>query len=169
MRLAVILAVGFIACGPARTPGPVAATSFIALGEDFEGFQTWPTVDLGEQPVNGLHLGGHRVVYLNRAPAHGATTFPQGTIVVKVITDSSTGASQVFAMAKRGPDFNPFGAVGWEWFELQGPAGPPAMLWRGASSPTTGVYAGSLLTCNSCHKSGANDAVLTPQLALTSF
>ena len=170
MRSPAIFCIFLTACGAPPAPTPVPpATNFIALGGDFDGFASWDAIDLGEQPANGLHLAGHRVVYLNRAPAHGATTFSKGTIAVKVITDPATLASQVFAMAKRGPGFNPAGAVGWEWFELASPTGSPVLKWRGASSPTSGVYAGSNVTCNTCHQTGRNDSVLTAQLALDSF
>jgi hypothetical protein len=170
MRCALLVSLFFAACGPAPvTPGPLPQTPFIALGSDFEGFAQWEKIDLGEHEVTGLHVAGHRVVYRNRTPAHGSKTFSKGTILVKVISDAAAGTTQVFAMAKRDPQFNPDGALGWEWFELNAAGGPAQVMWRGATSPTTGVYAGSLVTCNTCHTSGANDGVNTPELQLDTF
>ena len=77
-------------------------------------------------------------MYLNREPPRGGTSFPVGTILVKVVhpeSDAGTLPDQIFAMAKRGGDFNDGGAAGWEWFELNPASQSPIFIWRGAQPP----------------------------------
>jgi hypothetical protein len=164
-----LVVVVIAACG-AEPATATPQTPFIALASDFSGFQHWRSYDLGVQPTDGLHIPGHRVIYLSHAPPHGSTSFPVGTMLVKTVINDASGETQVFAMAKRGGEYNDAGATGWEWLELASPDGPPEILWRGELPPNSGVYAGSKLTCNSCHTSAANnDSVLATQLGLGTF
>jgi hypothetical protein len=177
MQKPVVLLLALAACGPSAPVAPPATpdsvpprTSFIALLGDFADFEQWPQVDLGEQPADGLHVAGHRRVFINRVPPREATSFPQGTVIVKTVIDAADGTAQVFAMAKRGGSFNFAGAAGWEWFQLDAPGPTPNVVWRGEIPPLTALYGGQHVSCNSCHALAAgNDSVLTPELALLPF
>jgi hypothetical protein len=168
MRAVPLFLLALCACG-----APAASSEdrdFIALASDFDGFATdWPKADLGHHAADGLHLAGTRTIYLSRRPPNGATAFPVGTRVVKTVRGDD-GGLQVFAMAKRGGDYNSEGARGWEWFELTRIDGPPVINWRGTNPPASSAYGGSAMTCNGCHASAAaNDSVLTPELQLESL
>jgi hypothetical protein len=113
--------------------------------------------------AGSTHVAGTRTVYINRKPPAGATEFPVGTIIVKV-TDAD---GKIFARAKRGGNFNPKGAVGWEWFELLETAQHDvALKWRGVGPPLGETYGGDPNAgCNLCHKAApTSDYVLTPGL-----
>jgi hypothetical protein len=172
-RALFLIAMIFSGCGMPAPPTPDAgATVFIALEKDFTGWSQWQKFDLGDQPADTVHLAGHRVVYLSKAPPHGSTEFPIGTMLVKTVTpDTDGGTLQTFGMAKRGGDFNAQGAVNWEWFGLA-PSDPPAIFeWRGAQPPESAGY-GTVNggACNTCHTgSAANDYVSAQQLSLGGF
>jgi len=172
LRSALLLAVSATGCGPASPTPDAGEAAFIALERDFTGYQSWQKFDLGDQPADTVHLAGVRTVYLNRAPPHGATAFPTGTLLVKELTpDVDGGTPQVFAMAKRGGDYNAEGAVGWEWFELAPGVSPPVFLWRGVTPPA-GMSYGSVPggACNMCHTyASQNDWVLGQPLLLGNF
>jgi hypothetical protein len=154
------------ACG--QPPPMQAEPSFIALTSDFRGFSAWPNIALGYHEGDALHLPGTRSLYLNRRPASGSRQFPTGTVLVKVV-DSPLGL-QVFAMAKRGGEYNSGGAVGWEWFELSQVDEPVSINWRGTQAPASSAYGGDSATCNSCHQAAVdNDWVMTPELSLERF
>lgn len=167
--------VALTACGAPPTPtvtpsvpdAPPTPTSFIALLADFADYQQWPQVDLGNHPADGLHLAGHRQVFINRLPPRGATSFALGTVLIKTVIDETDGGSQVFAMAKRGGSFNQDGAAGWEWFQLDAPGRAPNIEWRGEMPPLSALYGGQHVSCNTCHAlATGNDSVLTAQFAL---
>ena len=168
MRAALVLCGCLVSCGPAAPAD--AQHGFIALAADFSGFTDWHKGDLGHHASDGLHVAGTRTLFINRYPPRGSKSFPDGTMVVKVVRGDD-GTTQVFAMAKRGGEYNSDGAVGWEWFELASPDGPPVIQWRGTAPPISSVaYAGGAMTCNTCHQpAGANDSVLTPELSLESW
>ncbi len=163
VRLGALLALA--ACG---TPEPVVdagvvTPTFIALARDFDGYETWERFDLGHQVANTVHNAGDRSVFLKARPPKGSTTWPIGTLFVKVVhADADAGTTdQVFAMAKRGAPFNP-SASGWEWFQLDAVADPRVMIWRGDQPPSKAGYLGGPAgACNECHVQGANDHVLT--------
>lgn len=145
--------------------------NFIALVADFEGYQQWQHYDLGYEAPDEVHLGGNRTVFINHLPPHGSTTFPLKTIIVKEVVPDDGGTPQVFAMSKRGGDYNPVGAVGWEWLELTWNTDPVVIAWRGISPPANTGY-GTIPSgaCNHCHKGGAaNDFVQDVPLQLTNF
>lgn len=147
-------------------------TSFIALSRDFSGFRDFGQVELGEKPAQGeTHPGGKLVAFVNSLPRAGVKEFPVGTIIVKEsISDhpepGKTG--KLFAMVKRGGDFNASGARGWEWFELAENERGVAIQWRGVGAPTGESYGGDPMgSCNGCHEMATkNDYVLSSALKL---
>jgi hypothetical protein len=153
------------ACG--GTPAPdVAPGEFVAFGNDFQSFLTWPSEMLNDASAVGApHAAGPRTIFINHEPPPGATAFPVGTIIVK----RTEVDGKLLARAKRGGTFNPSGAVGWEWFELTASAqGAVAIRWRGFGPPLGEAYGGDPKAgCNACHKlAAANDYVLAPGLML---
>jgi hypothetical protein len=139
---------------------------FIALGRDFDGFEQWESFPLGWAPGLGVsHPPGDRTVYLSRRPPKGSRSFPIGTRIVKTVA----GNERIFAMAKRGGDYNADGAVGWEWFGLAHTPNGLAIEWRGLGPPSSESYAGDAHAgCNSCHiGSAANDYVHPVDLDLS--
>jgi hypothetical protein len=120
-----------------------------------------------------IHTGGGRTEYvkfLNGPPAHGATEFPVGTIIVKTID----AQQQIFAMAKVGGGYNPNlpdgGPLNWEWLEL--PAGdcPVDFVWSGAEPPMNQAYGGTPQACNDCHSGyPENDYVASPKILLKGY
>jgi hypothetical protein len=166
----VVAATSLLGCGAGNDPD--ASPTFIALGRDFQGFDTWTAFDLGDDQDDGVTTVGHRRAYINQLPPTGSTTFPTRTIVIKTIGEDQPTPGQVFAMVKRGGNFNPQGAVGWEWFELvkKGDA-EPAIVWRGITPPAGEQYAGIAGgVCNTCHAMGvANDYVPSAELLLSQF
>jgi hypothetical protein len=151
--------------------------TFIALDSDFASFRGWTRVALGSDPLPG-HPAGPRFGYLNRAAPKGATAYPVGTMIVKSIELVGSDAAEwdLFAMAKRGGNFNPEGAVGWEFFRLRIIGDTPHILTRGLSAIDPddggsgyfdGLSGAFVNMCNGCHgtaASGATDHVLSPLL-----
>ncbi len=152
------------ATGAGVTPRTVSPqNAFVALGGDFEGFRSWPSFTLAAAPDvgGGAHVAGDRTVYVNQVPPAGAADFAKGTILVKEITGADP---KLFAMVKRGGDYNDTGAVGWEWFEIQEIGGDAYIdiEWRGYGPPDGESYAGNAEGgCNGCHAASSHDAVLS--------
>jgi hypothetical protein len=148
---------------------------FVAIGSDFEGYATWPSFFLGDHDAGDtVHLPGPRTVYINKMPPKGATEFPIGTILVKIVQNGPKENWQVFGMVKRGGSFNPLGAIDWEWFGLSVfDSGAVKIEWRGATPPADAGYSGggSGGACNFCHAGGGgdNDFVLSPPLNLATL
>ncbi|MCC6648884.1 MAG: hypothetical protein IT374_25380 [Polyangiaceae bacterium] len=173
--VALSLAGALAACGGAEPSDPPAAqapASFVAFARDFEGFESWAAFPLGPGTPAVGEIEGPRTVFASRLPAPGEAALPVGTKLVKVIGDGPVETRQVFAMAKRGGDYNAFGAKGWEWFELTRDArGAVSVDWRGVSPPDGTAYGTNLRggACNECHveQGAATDAVLTPGVAPT--
>lgn len=157
-----------LACGWGEATGgvelrPVGADiDFVAFGSDFKGFRSWPSFTIpGAPDLSGAHLAGDRTVYINRLPPADATEFPKGTVIVK-----ATGGAEpkLFAMAKRGNNYNDTGAIGWEWFEVRELAGDTVMdvEWHGFGPPDGEEYAGNAEGgCNGCHAASVHDGVLS--------
>lgn len=154
--------------------GPV----FVALDSDFAPFRSWQRVALGSDPLPG-HPPGPRFGYRNKPAPHGAKAYPVGTMLVKTIEPANVDPSawEIFAMVKRGGNFNPAGAVDWEFFRLRIINGQPHILSRGLTAIDPDAdggsgYFGSLGNafvdmCNSCHgttASAATDHVLSAAL-----
>ncbi len=174
-----------------------AGTIFVAFAPDFTGFRLWPSALAVPSPAlppppgdgvargdagsdagaaadaavdSGIHTGT-LTVYWKQAPPSGSTSFPEGTLIVKETDGGDVTTRQVFAMAKRGGDFNPSGAVDWEWFELQNIDDTYVrIIWRGDGPPANEVYGGNPATCNVCHDiARANDYVWSSALDLSNF
>jgi Cytochrome P460 len=133
----------------------------IANAASFTGYRTWEKVPLppATPDVEGVHTGP-RSVYVNYIPAKGAgAEFPIGTIVVKEMeNDADIRQRRVFAMVKRGGDYNTGAALNWEWFEITPlPSGQALIKWRGVNPPEGESYSRSKEGgCNGCHL-GAKD------------
>ncbi len=136
-------------------PGGVDNSVFVAMQSHFADFRSWTSFSLDGE-IEG-HSGTERMLFVSALPAEGASVFPVGTMIVK---SAPVGESiELHAMAKRGGDYNPGGAPGWEWFELKESAGIPVILWRGEEPPSGEGYVvlGGEDTavdgdCNSCHQ-----------------
>jgi hypothetical protein len=175
--LALFSALVAAGCGASAPSGSgsdgtgATAAPFVAFGDDFAPFRSWPAVPAVADGVPaGLHANlGPMTVYRNHAPPAGAGEYPVGTILVKETHEASYAARTVFAMVKRGDDFNDGGARGWEWFELKnGDDGTPYVLWRGLGPPAGETYGGDAQGgCNGCHAGArSHDYVWTTALAL---
>src|SRR5262249_15546667 len=126
-----------------------------AFERDFQGFHQWESFVVEEGGAQSMtHLAGPRRDYLNRRPPAGSTTFPVGTVIVKELEAAATLVDrQIFAMVKRGGEYNSAGAAGWEWFELKNRAnGSVQIVWRGVGPPSGERYGGDPTGgCNPCH------------------
>jgi hypothetical protein len=158
-----------IACSEASPLVPTSAEPlvFIASAADFDGFRSWRSFAITIDIAPGdSHINGPRHVFYNRVPPKGATKFPVGTILVKETDPGPVTQRTVFAMVKRGGDYDPTGDVNWEWFQLLNNAdGTESIVWRGAG-PAGGVYGnGPLGGCDACHAAAERtDYVMTPGL-----
>jgi hypothetical protein len=157
-----------LGCGPAPAPEP------------FPTFTSWTQFDRGVDPVHPDDPTGHATVYIEQLPPHGATQFPDGTRIVRVmgVGDDPT-QWEAHAMVRVGGTFNTGGALGWEFYDLsltRDPMGGIAatVIWHGEGPPDGDGYAdpdgGAVLGCNHCHGVATwNDSVLGTELTLTSF
>jgi len=143
---------------------------FIALERDFADFRSWGSLPLTALPARGnTHAEGQHRVFINALPPAGTAPFPVGTLIVKEVHAPEPDQNRLFAMAKRGADFNAQGARGWEWFELvERPDGSPGILWRGIDAPSGEQYSADPHgTCNNCHQlAEENDSVQSTGLSL---
>ena len=73
--------------------------------------------------------------------------------MVKELVEGAPEGHKLFAMVKRGGDYNAQGARGWEWFELrERDEGSIGIVWRGTNAPTGEHYGGDPSGgCNNCH------------------
>ena len=163
---------------------------FVAFDSTFNGFHSWPSavatpspnlppVDAGGVgPDGGATDGGihppPETEYWQLPPlTPGSATFPIGTMIVKETNEADPTARQVFALVKRGGDFNPTGAVNWEWYELKNNAdGSVVIGWQGYGPPSgsADIYGGNPAVCNTCHiKAAANDYVWSAALQLSNL
>ena len=160
-----------------QSGGPVDAGSgggeFIAVTRDFQRFTDWEAFPMGQGPLDGgVHTLGVRTAYLNHRPPHASSEFPLGTIIVKQTNEQAPpNRRQVFAMVKRGANFNTSGARNWEWFELTVNDGGAAFInWRGEGPPPGETYGTADQSCNTCHAGArSNDYVQAQQMLLTNF
>jgi hypothetical protein len=187
--LAFAAAVGVVGCGAQ----PTAPDQFLAFASSFDGFRNWPSAPATPSPNlpavpggDGVDAGAvdggttdagvvHRLpltVYWNHAPPSGSTKFPLGTIIVKETNDADITQRQVFAMVKRGADYNAGGAVDWEWFDLANVAdGTETVSWHGyGPTGSADTYGGNPHVCNDCHALAvSNDYVWSSALQLSNF
>jgi len=151
---------------------------FLAFDRDFADFESWTRFER-DAALPSTHPDAYSLVYVNALPPAGSTTFPQGTIIVRVAPVGSIDTWVAHAMVKRGGDYNADVAPGWEFFDLHlvadGSARVPHIAWRGAQTPSGDGYmgpdGGSALSCGHCHGlgGGSNDSVLGDELALHSL
>lgn len=169
--LLALLVGGLSSCGGDDAPYQVPAlpnlpedVPFLAFANDFSNYDKWTCIKLTQEVADG-HIAGSRKVCINHLSPPGAKEWPKGTVIVKELPDQ-LGGTQHLAMVKRGAGFNPYGAKGWEWFELT-PGGTDLIRWRGYSPPegeTYGGVAGGGL-CSPCHSEAAdNDYVYSFEL-----
>lgn len=168
--IALGLAVSVGGCAPpSDTEVPVGDT-YLAFASSFKGFRTWESFPVDDMGDDVVHIAGPRTEYLNQRPEAGDTTFPVKTIVVKESEDVAALADRkVFAMVKRGGDYNSKGATGWEWFELKNIDEENVdIVWRGVGPPAGEMYGGDPNAgCNGCHVGDPdNDFVLSAGLDL---
>ena len=149
-----------------------ASGCFLAFNTQYSDFRTWTSYSFdgpGEGDA-GVHVAGPRIEYIKAAPPHGSATFPVGTLIVKEVGIGDPANHHIFAMAKRGCDFNASGAKGWEWMEIQEISGGASIIWRGVGPPAGEVYGGDPTGCNSCHVACSdNDSVCSSHVRLTAF
>lgn len=148
--------------------GASTGTTYLAFATSFKNYKTWEKFPVTVGDANDVHTMGPRTEYLNKRPAKGATEFPVGTVIVKELETGAEPDRKVFAMVKRGGDYNATGARGWEWFELKNEAGGAvSIIWRGLGPPAGEKYGGDPTGgCNSCHgASKAQDFVNSQSLA----
>ncbi len=171
---------------------PAAGTDggiFIAFAADFDGFHGWPSapavpspslppVDAGGvAPDGGAADGGvhppPETEYWKLPSTPTGGVFPLRTIIVKETEEADPTKRQVFAMVKRGGDFNANGAVNWEFYELINNAdGSVTVSWQGygPTNPAMDIYGGNPNVCNDCHQKAApNDYVFGAALQLSSL
>ncbi len=159
---------------------------FIASSEDFQNFMSWQHYHLTTSFMeNNVHSSGPRDVYINQCPPAGATEFPVGTIILKVINqpgqpgqpEPGLEGKSVFAQVKHGCGYNAQGAPGWEWYDLKTslnglqPGDPVEIVWSNFQAPlnmygATGIAGQN--QCNDCHSTmgAGNDSIITSALNL---
>ena len=160
MRRAVLLVLALAGCGGAPA---TSDEMYIAQQSDFASYMTWGAIDLGMATDTTGHPVGEEYGYRNKQPKGGK--YPVGTILVKEIhVDDVETDWELFAMVKRGGDYNAGGAVGWEYFTLRLNAQDiPIIETRGpnpADTDSNGHGYGQAengVTCNRCHAAPGND------------
>lgn len=157
-----------LGCAPASS-GDADGETFIAFATHFKGFRSWESFPVTTGGGDPVHTSGARTEYLQARPAAGADAFPVRTIIVKETDAEPLVDRTVFAMVKRGGDYNASGATGWEWFELKNIDEESVdIVWRGVGPPAGEKYGGDPNAgCNSCHEGARdNDFVLSTALRL---
>ncbi len=165
-------AIGAACSGESSGDDASASTCFLAFDAAYAGFRSWSshTFDVGVAGDAGLHVGGPRTEYVNRLPPAGSTSFPIGTVIVKEVGAGDPANHRLFAMVKRGCNFNASGATGWEFMEIREASTGAGIVWRGVGPPAGENYGGDPNGCNACH--GAcrdNDSVCSAHLRLSTF
>jgi hypothetical protein len=175
--LVLALAPVLVSCGSSGGEAGDAGTTggeFVAYASNFDGFHSWSSAPATapDDAGDGLHGVGPLRVYWSASPPHGAKSFPVGTIIVKETEDTDVTKRVVFAMVKRGGDYNASGAAGWQWFSLQDNVdGTVTVLWDLTAPPPGQTYANQAIgDCNGCHAVVKNnDYVWDTALQLSSF
>ncbi len=149
MKALAFLLIGLaaLAACSSSSDGSGACTEVRVFNSSFANYHSWTSYSFdGPSIANSPHTSGPRREYLSQKPAHGATSFPVGTIIVKEIGAPPASQDSVFAMVKVGCGYNSDGADGWEWYELQVDAsGTPSILWDGPAASARHVLLGLLL------------------------
>lgn len=161
----------------------VLAASCTAAPEppEFVGVSHWTSFDRGVDPAHPDDPTGHSTVYVDRLPPSGATAFPVGTHILRVMGSGDDPTLwEAHGLVKVGGDFNAGGAVGWEYYGLDLSRDADGELvaatrWHGVGPPDGDGYAhlgdaGPVLGCNHCHGAATwNDSVIGPELQLVDF
>ncbi len=147
---------------------------FVATLADFEDFRSWPRWEIPDVGTTSGHRPGEpRFVYVRDTVPVWGEPFPVGAMIVKTLEMGEPPQWEIHAMAKRGGGYNPEGALGWEWFDLEiDPETGLFIEWRGeGSAADPGGYVDVAATgCNGCHSVVPNTdyvftrAVFTPDL-----
>ncbi len=90
----------------------------MALERDFQGFREWRGGVFEELAARGQTQFAGEQRYFIKGAQRGGREYAVGTMIVKQARLESRPEGQLFAMVKRGGDYNAKGARGWEWFEL---------------------------------------------------
>jgi hypothetical protein len=157
--------------GAGDASSPDAGACFVAFNPTFDGFRNWKSYayTAPSEGSSGVHIEGPRTEYIQAVPPHGSTSFPVGTVIVKEVDANDPLTHHIYAMVKRGCDFNAGGATNWEWMELTEAAPGATILWRGAAPPAGETYLGST-TCNPCHVACPdNDDVCSQYIRLSNY
>jgi hypothetical protein len=164
----IALALTMLSCTPSEPP-------------EFVGVSHWTQFDRGTDPA---HLDdpsmGRSTVFIDRLPPHGATTFPVGTHILRIMGDPDDPSTwDAHGLVKVGGDFNAEGAMGWEYYGLDMSRDANGDLlahtrWHGVGSPDGDGYAhpdsGPILGCNHCHGAATwNDSIIGAELQLVDF
>jgi hypothetical protein len=176
VRSLLILGALLSAVGCNEGNGSGGGNTYLPLPGDFIPFRTWQRIFLGDGPLEG-HPAGPRYAYVKNVP--GPTEYPVGSIIVKTVENGTPQQWDLFAMAKRGGNYNAGGATNWEFFTLlinpddvaivafsgtnPQDADRDAGIGHGYSDPS-----GSGITCNRCHGIAGTertDHILSPLLA----
>jgi len=144
---------------------------FLAFNSKFDGFRSWKSYeyDADAATVGGVavHVSGPRTEYVNQLPDPGSE-FPVGTVVVKEVGADDPDNYHLFAMVKRGCNFNSKGARGWEFMEVKEQGSGATIIWRGVGPPAGEQYGGDPNGCNSCHAACSdNDSLCSTKLRLS--
>jgi hypothetical protein len=167
-----LLAVGCSAPSGDAGDDPAAGSTFLAFPTTFQNYKSWEKFPVASPVDNDVHTSGPRTTYLNKRPPSQSREFPVGTVIVKELEVGAEADRKVFAMVKRGGDYNRDGARGWEWFELRNAGGGTVeVAWRGLGPPAGEMYGGDPNGgCNACHGGHRdNDFVQDPALSLSNF
>lgn len=184
-HLAFALLVGSAACGGSKMAKVVDASAgapsvFVAQDSDFAGWQDWFGGILAPNILDGdVYPPGTRWGYVNHRVPPGTTVYPTGTVMIKLIESPKNDPTiwHAFGFAKRGGDYNPAGAVDWEFLLLRlDAAGTPTITDRGIAPANdgfdmdTGSYTpgGAAGSCNICHgqsKYAPTDHIISTLLA----
>ena len=127
---------------------------FVANDDTFANFDTWTLETTHQGPdaaLGAAHAGNdstaQREVYFKDGQDPGSDgLYPKGTVIVKEVSNPSSGILGVTAMVKRGADFNPAGND-WEWFMLN--ADGTIMIDNDTGDPVRGANLGQCLNCHS--------------------
>jgi hypothetical protein len=164
-------------------------TSWKHFHLDFDAAAPFPLAPEGGAMTDLVHAEGTRDIYINfgqpgapKCVAKGATEFPVGTIIVKILAQPNQTLPGVFATAKvtangLATTYNSAGAAGWEWFDLltaqngMDAGDDPQILWSGPYAATNQAYGANPDVCNNCHTAmgSANDSIISPVLELEDF
>jgi hypothetical protein len=189
LTLALVLGAGAAGCSVVPAAGDGGGGQFLAFASTFNGFHSWPSAPAMPSPNlppfdaggvgpdggatdGGIHPPPETEYWQIPTPPVG-NAFPLGTIIVKETEEPDPTARQVFAMVKRGANFNENGAKNWEFFELiNNPDGSEKVNWQGygPSSATMDLYGGNPQVCNNCHVLAApNDYIWSAALQLSNL